>query len=136
MKTTTIHQEVFIKAKPEAVYECFVDAKKHTDFTGSDASGAGKVGCKFTAWDGYILGKYTKLVKGKKLVCEWKTTEWPEGERPSLFELDFIPEKEGTKIIMLHSNVPLEQADELAKGWEDFYWKPLKDYFSKKKGKH
>ena len=31
---------------------------------------------------------------------------------------------------MVHSNVPKEQADEIAEGWIEFYWNPLKEYFS------
>jgi hypothetical protein len=34
---------------------------------------------------------------------------------------------------MIHSNVPEEQADDLAEGWNEFYWKLLKEYFSQKK---
>jgi hypothetical protein len=32
---------------------------------------------------------------------------------------------------MIHSDVPAEQADDLAEGWNEFYWKPLKGYFKK-----
>jgi hypothetical protein len=32
---------------------------------------------------------------------------------------------------MIHSNVPPEQADDLAEGWVEFYWKPLEEYFTK-----
>jgi hypothetical protein len=39
--------------------------------------------------------------------------------------------KEGTEISMIHSNVPAEQADDLAEGWVEFYWEPMKEYFSK-----
>jgi hypothetical protein len=36
---------------------------------------------------------------------------------------------------MAHSNVPKEIADEAAEGWIEFYWTPLKEYFSKKSKK-
>jgi hypothetical protein len=32
---------------------------------------------------------------------------------------------------MVHSGVPAEQAEDLKEGWNEFYWKPLKDYFKK-----
>jgi hypothetical protein len=32
---------------------------------------------------------------------------------------------------MTHSAVPLEQADDIAQGWIDFYWEPLKEYLKK-----
>ena len=37
----------------------------------------------------------------------------------------------GTEVRMVHSNVPAEQADSYRQGWVDFYWNPLKAYFSK-----
>jgi hypothetical protein len=61
MKKTTIRQKIIVPAKPMEVYEAFVDAKKHSAFTGSKATGEGKVGAKFTAWDEYISGKFLEL---------------------------------------------------------------------------
>ena len=133
MKTqvTTLTQKVTIPASPEKVYEAFVDPKKHSEFTGSKATGKAKVGGKFTAWDGYISGKHLELEKGKRIVQEWMTTDWPEGYAPSKLELTFKETSEGTEISMVHSNVPAEQEKELAEGWEEFYWNPLKKYFQK-----
>ena len=131
MKVTTIEQKVVIPATPDEVYEAFMDAKKHSAFTGGKATSNPKVGGKFTAWDGYISGKNLELEKGKKIVQEWITTEWPKGYPPSRLELTFKKVKDGTEISMVHSDVPAEQADDIEQGWIDFYWKPLKDYFKK-----
>jgi activator of HSP90 ATPase len=125
----TIRQKVIVAAKPIEIYEAFVNAKKHSAFTGSKATGEGKVGGKFTAWDGYISGKFLELDEGKKIVQEWITTEWPEGYPPSRFELTFREVKDGTEVLMVHSDVPAEQAGELEEGWNESYWKPLKTYF-------
>jgi activator of HSP90 ATPase len=125
----TIRQKVIVAAKPVEVYEAFVDAKKHSAFTGSKATGEGKVGGKFTAWDGYISGKFLELDEGKKIVQELITTEWPEGYPPSRFELTLRKVKDGTEVSMVHSDVPAEQAEELREGWNEFYWKPPKAYF-------
>jgi uncharacterized protein YndB with AHSA1/START domain len=127
----TIKQTVTIpKATPEQVYEAYTDPKKHSEFTGSEATGKPVVGGEFTAWDGYISGKYLELEAGKRVVQEWKTTDWEDGYGPSRFELTFKAVQKGTELCMVHSNVPKELADEVAEGWEDFYWAPLKDYFS------
>jgi activator of HSP90 ATPase len=128
---TTITDNVIIAASPEELYDAYVDAKKHSAFTGSKATGDGKVGGRFTAWDGYIFGKNLVLEKGKRIVQEWKTTEWPEGYPPSKLELTFKKVKGGTELSMVHSDVPVEQADDYKQGWTDFYWKPLKEYFKK-----
>ncbi|MFH0748821.1 MAG: SRPBCC family protein [Candidatus Bathyarchaeota archaeon] len=129
MKFSTIKQKVVIPTTPNDVYDALIDAKKHSAFTGSKAICDPKVGGKFTAWDGYIKGKNLELDKGKKIVQEWMTTEWPSGYPPSRLELTLRKINDATEISMVHSNVPAEQVDNYTQGWTDFYWKPLKEYF-------
>lgn len=131
-KVTKIEQKILIPAKPEEIYAAFVDAKTHSKFTGSKATGIPKIAAEFTAWDGYISGKNLVLEKGRKIVQEWKTTDWPDNYPPSKLELTFTETEKGTQISMVQSNVPAEQANELAEGWEEFYWKPMKEYFMKR----
>lgn len=132
MKLTTIRQKVTIPhAAPEQIYEAFLDAKKHSEFTGSKATCNPKVGGRFTAWDGYISGKNLELEEGKRIVQEWIDTDWPKDYGPSQLELTFKKNKSGTEIAMVHKDVPAEQAKDLAEGWREFYWNPLKAYFKK-----
>jgi activator of HSP90 ATPase len=133
LKTTTITQKVVISALPEEIYDTFTNAKKHAEFTGGKATGNPAVGSKFTAWDGYISGKNLELEKGKKIVQEWVTTDWPQGYPQSKLELTFREVGGKTELTMVHSDVPAEQEDELKQGWIDFYWEPLKAYFQKRK---
>jgi len=129
-KVKTIKQKVVIPASPKEVYDAYVDPKKHSKFTGSKATGKAVVGGKFTAWDGYIFGKYLELDDGKRVVQEWTSTDFPKGADPSRLELCFNAIPEGTELVMVHSNVPEEQADDAADGWKEWYWNPLKKYFS------
>ena len=132
-EVTTITQKITIpKGSPKQVYEAYVDPKKHGEFTGSEATGKPVVGGKFTAWDGYISGKFLELEEGKHLVQEWASTDFPEGAPPSRLELTFREVPKGTEIVMVHSNVPKDQEDETAEGWTEFYWEPMKQYFKKK----
>lgn len=130
-ETTTIKQKITIPATPEQVYEALTDPKKHGEFTGSKATGKPAIGSKFTAWDKYISGRYLQLEKPKRIVQEWKTTDWPQGYPPSKLELRLRKTAEGTEITMVHSNVPAEQEAELTEGWTEFYWNPLNEYFKK-----
>jgi activator of HSP90 ATPase len=127
--TETIRQTEFIPAKPVEVYNALIDAKQHSAFTGSKATSDLRVGGEFTAWDGCIFGKNLNLEKGKRIVQEWKTTEWPAGYPPSIVEFTFSQVENGTELSMVHQNVPAEQASSYRQGWIDFYWKPLKKYF-------
>lgn len=129
-RVRTIRQKVVVPASPEEVYDAFLDARRHAAFTGSPATCSARVGGHFTAWDGYIFGVNRELEKGRRIVQEWQTTEWPEGAAPSLVEFSFVPVKGGTEVRLVHSQVPAEQADSYRQGWIDFYWEPLAAYFA------
>jgi activator of HSP90 ATPase len=132
MDVKTIKQRIVVAASPIEVYNAYMEEKKHSEFTGSEATIDPKVNGKFTDWDGYIKGRNIELSPGRKIVQEWITSEWPEGYPPSRLELSFTKVKEGTEITMVHSEVPIDQADEIEQGWTDYYWEPLKTYFKKK----
>jgi activator of HSP90 ATPase len=132
MKTTSITQKIIIPTTPEEVYGAYMDAEKHAAFTGSDATSDPRVGGKFTAWDGYIFGRYLELEPGRRIVQEWKTTAWPDEYPPSRLELVLRKVPTGTELVMSHTGVPAEQADDYAQGWIDYYWEPMKAYFRKK----
>lgn len=129
-RVRTITQKVVVAATPAQVYDAFVNPRVHAAFTGSPATCLARVGGKFTAWNGYIFGVNRELVKDRRIVQDWQTTEWPEGAEPSSVEFSFEAVKDGTEIRMVHSKVPAEQADAYRQGWIDYYWEPLKAYFS------
>lgn len=130
-RVRTITQKVVVPATPAKVYEAFLNPRIHAAFTGSPATGSARVGAKFTAWDGYISGVHRELVKDRRIVQEWQTTEWPEGAEPSSVAFTFKIVEGGTEIRMVHSKVPAEQADAYRQGWIDYYWTPLAAYFAK-----
>ncbi len=130
LETVTIEQTQFVSAKPVEVYDALVNPKKHGEFTGAKATGEAVAGGEFTAYDGYISGTYVELVRARKIVQDWRTSEWPEGYPPSRLEFQFAPKDDGTEVTMTHSQVPAAQADAYRQGWVDYYWKPLEEYFS------
>jgi activator of HSP90 ATPase len=134
-KTTTITQKVILPVLPEMAYIAFLDSKKHSEFTKSKATGKGVVGSKFTAGDGYIVGRNLELEEGKRILQEWVTMEWPEGYPPSKLELTFKKAEDNTELTMVQSGVPIDQEEGLRQGWIKHYWEPLKTYFEKRKGK-
>jgi len=132
LKTATITQRVVLPASPVEVYEALLDPRKHSEFTGAQATGRAVVGAEFTAWDGYISGRNLELERGKRIVQEWVTVEWPEGFPPSRLEFTLRKVSGGTELKMVHSGVPADQEEELKQGWIDNYWDPLKSYFEKR----
>ncbi len=132
VKTKTIRQTEFIRAKPVEIYDALLNQEKHSAFTGAKATCERFVGGKFTAWDGYISGKNLKLENGRRIVQEWRTTEWPKGYSPSILEVVLKPKREGTEVHLVQTNVPAAQAANYRQGWVDYYWIPLKKFFAKK----
>jgi activator of HSP90 ATPase len=120
---------------PREVYEAFLSSREHSEFTGSPARCSAKVGGRFAAWDNYISGRNIKLVGDKKIVQEWKTTEWPEGYEPSILTISLKKRSNGTQLNMVQSRVPASQFDEYDKGWYESYWDPMIEYFSRKASK-
>jgi uncharacterized protein YndB with AHSA1/START domain len=88
------HNVLIPLASPKEVYRAFLSSKDHAEFTGSEAKCSARVGGRFTAWDKYISGKNVQLVVGKKIVQEWKTSEWPEGYGPSILKIS-LKKKDG-----------------------------------------
>lgn len=130
METKTIKQTIIIKANPQEVYESLTDPKKHSEFTGSRATGTNKLG-NFTAYDDYASGENLKLIKDKLIVQTWTCTDFPEGYyTEATFELN--PIKEGqTQLTFTQKNIPSKNYKSISDGWTEFYWKPLKDYLER-----
>jgi len=132
-KKTTIKQEIYFDADPDEVYETLVNEKKHSEITGAAAAGTSKEGGEFSAWDGYIHGRNLKLVKGKKIVQEWATADWPANAGPSRLTLTMKRKNGGTLLKMIHAKVPADQAGLYDEGWKDNYWELMKQHFQTKK---
>ncbi len=118
-----------ISAKPSEIYQAWLSTKGHTAMTGSPAKVDGKAGGKFTAWDGYIFGTTLELTPNERIVQAWRTTEFPEDASDSRVEIHLEESADGTKITLEHSNMPEGQADDYKQGWEDYYFKPMREYF-------
>ena len=130
VKTVTIRDRVILPGNPIDVYNAYIDAKLHAEFTGSPASSDPRVGGRFEAWGGYISGSYIELVQGEKIVQEWVSSDFPEDAAPSRVEIVLRKVVDGVELTMVHSGVPEEIADDIRKGWVDYYWDPLRDYLN------
>lgn len=120
-----------LPVSPEMIYKAWLSSDGHTAMTGSPAKVTGRVGGKFTAWDGYIFGKTLELEKPHRILQAWRTSEFPEDAQDSLVEILLDKAKGGTKVTLKHYNMPADQVDSYKQGWEDFYFKPMRDYFGR-----
>jgi activator of HSP90 ATPase len=120
-----------IPAEPAAVYRAWLSGAQHGAMTGARATASAKEGGSFTAWDGYISGKNTELKKDSVIQQAWRTTEFPKGAPDSLLEITLKKARGGTEIALNHSGIPDGQGKTLKKGWQDFYFTPMRKYFGK-----
>jgi len=127
----TIKQTVHINARPQEVYEAYVEAKKHAEFTGAKVKFENKVGGKFDIWDGELAGENIELVEGKKIVQKWQANDWPEGHFSDL-TITLEADGDGTRLVLVQKNVLDDKADEIDDGWRKYYWQPMNEYFGKR----
>jgi activator of HSP90 ATPase len=132
MKMDSIRMSAVIPADPKAIYEAWMSGKGHGEMTGSGAKVTAKIGGKFTAWDGYISGTTLELKPGARIVQSWRTTEFAPGDPDSRLEVLLEKAARGTKVTLVHTDIPPGQGAEYRKGWLDFYFRPMKEYFASK----
>lgn len=132
MKTRTIRQTVTLPAAPRTVFKALADSKQHSAFTGSKAKIPKRAGGRMTAYGGYISGKVLGLWPEMGLLQTWRTTEWPNGAPDSRLEIRLAPTGKGTRLTMIHSEVPASRAKSLTSGWKAYYWAPLRSYLKRR----
>lgn len=133
MQTKNIQQIIILPCTPQAAYKAWMDSKIHGEIIGAHAKIDPKVGGNFSLWDDEMAGKTIELDEKKlKIVQDWRDngSDWPK-DYYSKITLEFTPtEHNQTKLIFTQTGVPEEHVKDIEEGWENFYWKPMKKYFS------
>ncbi|GMU62803.1 MAG: hypothetical protein AMXMBFR34_45660 [Myxococcaceae bacterium] len=117
-----------IPARPERIFNAWLDPDEHGKMTGSLATF--EPDGRFTAWDGYIEGRTLQTEEPRKIVQSWRTTEFPEGAPDSRLTVILEPAEGGTKVILTHENIPNGQGQSYESGWADHYFDPMGRYFA------
>jgi len=119
-----------LPATAKKIYEAWLSSYGHSQMTGSQAQVEGRSGGAFKAWDGYIWGRTLELESNRRILQAWRTSEFPEDSPDSRVEIILEEVTEGTKITLIHTGIPEGQGDGYKQGWEDFYFTPMRTYFS------
>ena len=117
-----------IPAKPDEVYKAWLDSKEHSEMTGGEANVSDVIGAPFQAWDEYIEGINLELEPGKRILQNWRTTEFEDSDEDSLLEILFEAEEGQTRVTIRHSNLP-DHGMQYKQGWVDAYFTPMQEYF-------
>ncbi len=130
IKKKSIEQKIHINATPHEIYEIFMDSKKHSKLTESEAVISRKVGGKFSVWEGAISGKNVELVEDKKIVQTWKSDGEDWAKNPySTITVILESDDRGTVINFTHEDIPESAFKNVKEGWKTYYWDPLKEMF-------
>jgi activator of HSP90 ATPase len=132
MSTEKLELETLLPASADEVYHAWLDSKSHSSFTGAEAHIQPQEGAEFSAWDEYITGRIIALERDKRILQSWRTTEFPDSAEDSILEVMFDNTQEGCRLLINHWKIPKGQGDRYRDGWEEYYFKPMKEYFSKK----
>ena len=131
MKKEALRVSCVVPCSPHVVYSAWLDSGQHGAMTGSKATVEPNVGGRMSAWDGYISGKLVQLDLGRRIIQSWRTTDFPKGAPDSRVEVHFEAVYDGTRVTILHSDIPEGQGEKYRQGWQEFYFQPMRAYFGK-----
>lgn len=129
-ETDRIEMSFIVAAKPKAVMAAWLSSDEHTAMTGGGADVDARVGGRFTAWDGYIEGKTTKIDhEARRVVQTWRTSEFKKSAPDSRLEVEFRGVKGGTQVVLRHTKLQLGDGAKYTLGWYQHYLEPMLAYF-------
>ena len=132
--TPAIEQSITFKATPAELYALFMDSAKHSAATGAPARISRKVGGKWSAFGGMLLGKNLALVPNRMIVQAWRSSQWKAADPDSILVVRFEKSAGGAATVTLtHVSVPLHDHKGVTQGWKKYYWEPWKKYLKTRK---
>lgn len=117
-----------IKGTPSELYAALTNSFSITLWTGSQASMTEEPETEFSLFDGDIEGKNLSFEKDSIIVQEWY---FGDQEEKSIVTITLRPDRLYTKIELHHSNIPDEAFEDIAHGWDTYYFGGLKEFFEK-----
>ncbi len=115
-----------IPATPEEVYIALTNPSTIQLWSGDKAEMSTEPGSEFSLFDGNIVGKNLEFEDGKKLVQEWY---FGDQQEPSIVTIKLHPHKQGTSAELRHTNIPDQDFDDIAEGWDEAYFGSLIEFY-------
>lgn len=113
-----------IKTDIKKVFRALTDPIEIEQWSGSEAIMENFEGGSFSLWGGSILG-INKEISENEIHQLWKESTWNDYSNVEFH----LGEEEGQTILKLeHSNIPNSSIEDIDKGWDEYYLKPLKLY--------
>ena len=116
-----------LHADPKDVYNALTNQKMIEIWTGENAVMTAEPNSEFSLWDGSISGVNLEFEAGKKIVQQWFFGE--EEKEASVVTIKLHPDKKGTSVELLHTNIPDEAFENISDGWDEDYFGALRELF-------
>jgi activator of HSP90 ATPase len=114
-----------LPAPPREVYLALTNPAIIQLWTGGKAEMPTEPDTEFSLWDESITGKNLEFEKDKKIVQQWYFNQ----EEPSVVTIKLHPHKNGTSVELRHTNIPDEEYEDVAEGWDDSYFAALDEFY-------
>ena len=124
----TLQQKVSFRASPGALFDIYLNSRKHTAATGATAKMSRSVGGRFMAHAGHLRGRNLAIIPKRLIVQSWRGSNWKTGDLDSILVLVFSAARGGARVSMVHANVPDAHAASINRGWVTYYWRPWTAY--------
>jgi uncharacterized protein YndB with AHSA1/START domain len=115
-----------IPAPPEDIYTALTNPVTLQLWTGEPAEMTTEPGSEFSLWDGSISGRNIEFDPGKKLVQQWY---FGDQEEESIVTIILHPKGEGTSVELTHTNIPDDEFEDFADGWNTYYFGALREFY-------
>jgi activator of HSP90 ATPase len=126
---STIFKTVVLPAPAATLYDMYMDPEVHGEFTGAPAKISDVAGSAFEAFGGLLLGTTLQVIKSRLIVQSWRSVNFAEDDPDSTLIISFTSEDDdGGRIDLVHLDVPEEDYQGVAGGWESRYFEPWLSY--------
>jgi len=117
-----------ITAAPADVYNALTNQKMLEIWTGEAAVMEEVPGSEFSLWEDSICGINLEFEKDHKIVQEWFFGEEDE-DKKSIVTIKLHPDKNGTSMEVVQTNIPDDAYRNISEGWEEDYFNGLNQLF-------
>jgi len=116
-----------INAEPSDIYSALTNPFTIELWSGYPAQMITEPGSEFSLWEGDITGKNLEFIKNRKVVQEWY---FGDMEVKSIVTINIFPDRKYSVVAVEHTNIPDEDYDDIAKGWEEYYIGAIISFFN------
>ncbi len=123
--TKDLKLRVKIAAEPEDIYAALTRPLAIELWSGYPAKMSTEPGSEFELWEGDVCGRNIEFEENFKIVQEWYFGDQPE---PSIVTMKLFKKGTKTQVEVNHTNIPVDDFDDIKEGWEDNYFSAVKDF--------